>query len=218
MHFPALIINLKVYREGFDDRIANIAKKVSDETGTEIILCPSHILLKDFSKIVPVFAQNIDTIEEGAFTGAITAGAVKHAGAIGTLINHSEKRMNISDVKICVDRCREVGLLSCVCSATESEVETIAGMKPDMILIESPELVGGDISVSTAKPEIIRNSCEIAKRISDKIKVLCGAGVKNRNDVKRALELGADGIAVSSGIVKAPDIEKAIYDIVNGFG
>jgi len=217
MRFPALLINLKVYKEGLDSRIAHIAKEVANETGVEIILCPSHILLKEISQIIPTFAQSIDPVGEGAYTGAITAGFVKHAGALGTLISHSEKCMPMDNIKTCIDECKSVGLLSCVCVANESEAEEIVRMRPDIILIEPPQLVGGNVSVSTAEPELVRNSIDTVKHISSEIKVLCGAGVKDQNDVKRSLELGADGVAVSSGIVKAPNVEKAIYDIVDGF-
>ena len=85
-----------------------------------------------------------------------------------------------------------------------------------MILAEPPELVGGNISVSTARPEIIRNSAERVKKISPATMVLCGAGIKNQSDVKKAIELGAGGVGVASGIVKAHDIEKAMRDIAGG--
>lgn len=216
MRFPALLINFKVYKEALKP-LAQIAKNVSKETGVEIVLCPSHVFLKDVSSIMPVFAQSIDPVEPGAHTGAIVAEYVKASGGIGTLINHSEKRIPMRDIRICIERCKAAGILSCVCAASEDEVSEIANMVPDMILVEPPELVGGNVSVSTARPEIIQNSVKIAKTISKNIRVLCGAGVKSGNDVRRALELGADGVGVSSGIIKAPDVEKAIRDIAAGF-
>ena len=33
--------------------------------------------------------------------------------------------------------------------------------------------------------------------------MLCGAGIVNKSDVTKALELGADGILVASGIIKS---------------
>lgn len=212
-----LLINFKVYKEAMNMAIVAIANKVAAETGVGIVLCPSHVFLKEISKIMPAFAQSIDPVEAGAHTGAVIAEYVKQAGAIGTLINHSEKRIPMKDIKVCVERCKDAGILSCVCAASEAEVEEIARMGPDMILIEPPELVGGNVSVSTARPEIVKNSVDIAQRISKNTKVLCGAGIKNRNDVVKALQLGAAGVGVSSGIIKAPDIEKAIRDIASGF-
>jgi len=216
MHFPVLLINFKVYKEALKT-IAPVAKKIASETGVEIILCPSHLFLKEVSQIMPVFAQSIDPVEDGAHTGTVIAEYVKVAGGSGTLINHSEKRIPMQDIKICIERCKVAGILSCVCAASEDEVREIVKMGADMILVEPPELVGGNVSVSTARPEIVRNSVEIAKKISKNVKVLCGAGVKSGNDVRKALELGADGVGVSSGIIKAPDIERAIRDIVAGF-
>ena len=216
MKFPLLIINLKLYKEGLNPAIPHIIKDVSKETGVEIVLCPSHTLLKEYSKILPVFSQSLDPLKEGAYTGHMIAEYVKHAGAIGALLNHSEKKMQLKDVKLAVERCKAFNLLSCVC-ADDNEVKQIANMDPDMILAEPPELVGGNISVSVARPDVIKNAVMVAKDISPKIKVLCGAGIKNGNDVKKAIELGADGVGVGSGIVKAPDMEKALRDIVSGF-
>ncbi len=213
--YPLLIINMKAYKESLKP-IAPAVKKIAEEIGEEIILCPQHMFLQEISRITPVFAQSIDPVEEGAHTGAVIAEHAKLAGAIGTLINHSEKRMPMKDVKVCIDRCKSAGLLSCVCAASEDEVREIADMGPDMILIEPPELVGGNVSVSAARPEIVSNSVKIAKQINSKIKILCGAGIKSKDDVRKAIELGADGIGVSSGVVKAADIEKAIREMAEG--
>ncbi|MBI2075928.1 MAG: triose-phosphate isomerase [Candidatus Aenigmarchaeota archaeon] len=216
--YPLLIINLKTYAEALDNamKIAQTAKRVAKETGIEIVLTPSHLSLKDVSKTIPVFSQSIDPAEPGAHTGSVPAEEVKRAGGLGTLINHSERRIGFEDIRKCVERCKLVGLISCVCAKSDEEAEAIASLKPDMILAEPPELVGGNISVSTARPEIITNSVRRVKKISPETKVLCGAGIKNSDDARKAVELGADGVGVSSGIVKAPDIEKAMRDIAGG--
>ncbi len=216
--YPLLIVNLKTYFDSTDDalRIAEIAKKVIKEMKVNIVLCPSHMSLADVSKIVPTFAQSIDPIEIGAHTGFVLAHEVKKAGSLGTLINHSEHRISFDDIKICIDICKKINLISCVCAASDEEAEAIAKLEPDMILAEPPELVGGNISVSIARPEIIKNSVRRVKNISPATMVLCGAGVKNSDDVKKAMQLGADGVGVASGIVKAKDIEKAMRDIAGG--
>jgi Thiazole biosynthesis protein ThiG. len=45
---------------------------------------------------------------------------------------------------------------------------------------------------------------------------LCGAGIKNREDVAKAIELGSDGILLASGIVKAKDVNAACEEIFRG--
>jgi triosephosphate isomerase len=50
--------------------------------------------------------------------------------------------------------------------------------------------------------------------VNPKIRVLCGAGVTNGEDVVAAQNLGAEGILVASGIVKAKDPQAALLDLV----
>lgn len=215
---PFLLINLKTYEEAIENylQIAKIAKNVSEEMNANIYIAPSHLTLKEVSKILPTFAQSMDPYETGAHTGSITAEEVKKSGAIGVLINHSERRLSASDVKNCVERCSKNGLVSMVCVADEKEAEEYASFNPDFVAIEPPELIGGKVSVSTAKPEVVTNSIKAVKKVSKNVEVVCGAGIKTRQDVERALQLGVVGVLVSSGIVKATNIRDAIVDAAKG--
>ncbi len=216
MKYPALIINLKTYEQPLKEDFVKKAKKVSEDTGIDIILCPSHIFLKDASQKIKTFSQSMDPYELGAHSGSVLAEYIKAAGASGVLLNHSEKPQLREDLKKCIERTKSVGLLSCVCSPNEEALKEIVGMGVDIVLIEPPELVGGDVSVSKANPDIIKNSVKIAKKINPNVKVFCGAGIKTGEDVKIAVELGVDGVGVGSGIVKAADPEAAMRDIISG--
>ena len=89
-----------------------------------------------------------------------------------------------------------------VCSPSfEATEEMERKFDPHKFAFEPPELIGGDISVSTAQPEIIKKVVDI----SPERQILVGAGVKTLEDIKISLELGAIGILVASGIVKAED-------------
>ena len=215
---PLLLINFKVYDEAIGNYlgIAKVARKAADELDVSIAVAPSHLVLKEVSKILPTFAQSIDPHEPGAHTGSIVAEEIKRCGAIGVLINHSEKRLNPKDVKVCVDRCRQNELISVVCVADVNEAKEYAKFYPDFIAIEPPELIGGKVSVSTANPKIVTDSINAVKSVSKNVEVLCGAGVKTREDIKKALELGVVGVLVSSGIVKDKNVENAIRDAANG--
>ncbi len=214
---PLLLINFKVYDEAIENYlgIAKVAKKISDELNVSIAVAPSHLVLKEVSKILPTFAQNIDPFEPGAHTGSIVAEEVKKCGAIGTLINHSEKRLSSNDVKTCVDGCRQNELISVVCVANVIEANEYAKSHPDFIAIEPPELIG-KISVSTANPKIVLDSVNVVKSVSKDVEVLCGAGIKTREDIEKAIDLGVVGVLVSSGIVKDENVENAIRDAVGG--
>ena len=56
----------------------------------------------------------------------------------------------------------------------------------------------------------------MVKAVDPKVKVLCGAGVKNGKDVRAALDLGASGVLLASGVVKAKDVKAALQDLVSG--
>jgi triosephosphate isomerase len=46
-------------------------------------------------------------------------------------------------------------------------------------------------------------------------KVLCGAGIVSGEDVERAVELGAEGVLVSSSVVRARDWESKIVELAD---
>jgi triosephosphate isomerase len=85
-----------------------------------------------------------------------------------------------------------------------------------MLAVEPPELIGGEISVSTAKPEVIRDSVSAVNQINPGIPVLCGAGVKDQADVSKALSLGSQGILLASGVVKSSEPRKVLIDLIQG--
>ena len=218
---PVIVLNVKTYEEATGNKALEIAvlmDKISKEMdvsmaisvqATDITLCADKIS-------IPVFAEHIDPIKSGSHTGWTLPEAVKTAGAVGTLINHSEHRLILADLDVCVTRAKELGLDHIVCSNNVSTSKAIAAFSPNFIAVEPPELIGGDISVTTADPGIVSNSVKAVKDIDKKVSVLCGAGVKNGTDVAKAIELGADGVLLASGIVKAKDKENVIRDLASG--
>jgi triosephosphate isomerase len=139
--------------------------------------------------------------------------AVKQAGAVGTIVNHSENRLPLQKIKDIVEKCKQKKFPVLVCAQDVEEVEQMTRMEPSWVAYEPPELIGGDISVSTAKPEVITESVEKAKL--REIPLIVGAGVKNAVDVKVSMDLGAVGILVASGVTKADNPEEAVKDLVS---
>lgn len=217
---PVIIVNFKLYRQGTGDNAYSLLKtmeKVWEERGVSLIasLNPLDLgALRDKVNI-PLIIQHADATDFGAFTGSINLEISKERGANGVLINHSEKRLNIADIDYLVERAKSLGLISVVCANNSRVSGALAFLKPNFIAMEPPELIGGNISVSKAKPEAITETIEAVKSVAN-IPVLVGAGIKNREDVKRAMELGAEGVLVASGIVKAKNPEKALNDLIDG--
>lgn len=203
-------MNFKTYLEATGKRaieLAKIAEEVSRETGVTIIVAPQFSDIEPVSKTVdvPVFSQHIDSVKPGAHTGHVLADAVKSAGAEGSLLNHSEKRISPSEIADSLKLCVDADLRSLVCAdTTEASVE-IARMLPDMIAIEPPELIGTGISISKARPELITESVKQVRKVNRTVKVLCGAGVTTADDVSKALELGSEGVLVASAVAKSKD-------------
>ena len=219
MKTPVLVINLKVYEQVLGHKpieFAKIAKKVSEKNDVNIVIAPPDSLLNETAAIVPTVSQHLDPCEPGACTGSLIPRQIKELGCIGALINHSEKRIQYEDIRKGIDMCREQDLVSIVCAKDKREAGMLATFKPDFIAVEPPELIGGDISVSTAKPEVIKESVDAVKKISPETQVLCGAGVKTEKDVRKSIELGAVGVLVASGVVKAVNIEQAMENLVEG--
>ena len=105
---------------------------------------------------------------------------------------------------------------TCACAADEAEAKALAGLAPAMIAVEPPELIGGDVSVTSADPGIVQDTVRLVKDINADIMVLCGAGVKTGEDVNAALRLGAEGVLLASGVTKASDPAAVLQDLVDG--
>ena len=214
-----IIVNFKTYLESTGQnalQLANQAEKAAKETGACIVVAPQPADLKTIAQSVeiPVFAQHIDPIKPGNSTGHILAESVKEAGAVGTLINHSERQLRLIDIDATIALCKHQGLTSCVCANNPSVSAAIAAMQPDITSVEPPELIGTGISVSKAKPEIVTDTVKLVHQVNPKMTILCGAGISTADDVVIALKLGTQGVLVASGIVKAKDP----YRVLCGFG
>jgi len=214
---PIILVNFKTYAEATGEnavRLAEMAEKANVETGVCIGVAPQFSDIAIIAKKVniPVFAQHIDPIKYGSFTGHILPESVKCAGAVGTLINHSERRLRLADIDAAVARAREVGLVSVVCTNNASVSASAAALKPDMIAVEPPELIGTGIPVSKAKPEVVTSTVEAVRKIDPEVTVLCGAGITSGEDVAAAIKLGTKGVLVASGIVKAKDPYKVMLE------
>lgn len=217
---PLVLVNLKCYTESIGNgahRIARAAREVSDESGITIALAPLymdiHPIIHHYD--IPVFAQHVDPVEPGAHTGRMPLPAIKSAGAIGSLVNHSEYRLSVADIEKNVTALRQAQMLSCVCSNNVATTKALAALGPDYVAIEPPELIGGKISVSEANPEIITGSVDAVRTINSSVKVLTGAGIHSGTCVKTAVELGTEGVLLASSVVKAEDPAAILRDLVS---
>jgi len=218
---PTIVLNVKTYKEAIGKQAVILAKtmdEVAEETGVSMAIAVTdadiYRCVQEVS--IPVYAQHIDPITPGSHTGWTLPEAVKEAGAVGTLINHSEHRLKLADIETCLSKATSMQLDAIICTNNIETSKAAAALAPPFIAVEPPELIGGDISVTTADPDIVSGTVEAVKSISKNVKVLCGAGVKNGKDVKKALELGSEGVLLASGVVKAKDKKQVLHDLAAG--
>lgn len=202
--------------------MAKICKKVADQTGVKIIPVVSALDLRAVKKVCDeVWVQHVDIHFEGKHTGYISPLAALAAGADGTLLNHSEYRIPPGQIHQIISNFEHLNIEDsnfkfAVCFKTKGQVQNWLKSitpKPDFVAYEPPELIGTDVSVSEAQPEVIKRIVEMLPDHN----VIVGAGVNKKKDVQTALELGAKGVLVSSDVVTAENPEKELLDLANGF-
>jgi triosephosphate isomerase len=213
-----IFVNFKTYQQATGEmavKLAEICREVAEEASLEVIpFVQSADLFRLASQNFEVWAQHVDDIEFGPSSGRILPEAVLAAGAKGTLLNHSERKLPLEVIKASVVRCRRLGLKAMVCADSVEEAKEIEKSAPDFLAYEPPEFIGSQTdSVATARPEVIKAFVSKIKSIP----VLVGAGIHSQEDVKIALKLGAQGILVSSDVVLAKDPKNELLDLAKGF-
>ena len=215
MKLPTVIVNFKTYEQasGEDARdLAFICEKAAQASEHEIGIAVQNADLQRLSSKVdiPVFAQHADPDGYGSNTGSDIVQTLAFNGADGIIINHSEDQVPLDEIKTIVERSHDEGLDTLVCVDDPGLARSVAELEPDMIAYEPPELIGGDTSVTDAKPELITETLHNIRERRE-IPLLVGAGVKDGEDVETARDLGCKGVLIASGVVKADD-QRSVLD------
>ncbi len=215
LKLPLFEIGLKGYIYGKEAlELAKEADRLCEKYGVGIIFDPQYVdipvIAKETRKIY-VFSQHMDSVIVGKGLGRVLPEALKNAGALGTLLNHAEKRITLSEIRRCIKRADEVGLATLVCADSPEEAAAIAQLKPNMILAEPPDLIGTDNPVGR---EFIENTKSLVKSIDPEIIIFNSAGIKTPKDVKNVIMLGAETTGSTSGILKSKDPFKMMEKMI----
>lgn len=214
-----IVVNYKTYDQSSGLQAINLTRalqEVARDFTTPVIVSPATVDIERVAQQsrLAVWAQHIDVFEEGQSTGWFPAETAREIGVQGTLLNHSEHKLDKQVLETTVKRCKEIGLQTLIFAASQEEAEEVAAFEPDYIGYEPPELVGSQTtSVAEAKPEIIQ---QVVEKVSN-VPILVGAGIKSAEDVKVSLQLGAKGIAISSAIVLSEKPGDKLRELLEGF-
>ena len=219
---PLFVLNLKTFPSALGARAVAIAselERAGRAAGVPVAIAPATPDLGRTAEAtrVPVLAQHVDPVGPGASTGFVPVEALAAAGAAGSLVNHSEHPLETPTVGMLVRRLADAGLSAVVCARGPAVARRLAAFRPPYLAVEPPELIGGSRAVSTAKPEVITGTVAAVRRVARSTRVLCGAGIHGREDVRKAIELGAEGILVASAVALAPRPRRVIDDLLSGF-
>ena len=213
-----MVVNLKTYESAHGASAEALAEAMAGvHTDARLVAAVSAFDLAAVVAAAPdleVWCQHLDPIEFGSFTGWLHPATAVERGASGTLINHAEHKVSIEHVAMLLDQVPE-GFTVCACAADIEEARALSALQPDYVAIEPPELIGGDVSVTSADPEIVRATTAAVREISEQVGILCGAGVKSGADVAAAIELGTTGVLLASGVTQAEDPAAVVSDLVS---
>ena len=157
-------------------------------------------LAKNFPEL-EFYAQHVYPTDYGANTGMYSIESLMDFGITGSLLNHSEMRVQEEFISKVMNKSKTMDFPVVICAENNGEADKLSRLTPEFIAYEPPELIGGNMSVTSSKPEIIREVVTNCAKSS--VPVLVGAGVKNNSDMRKSIELGANGVLVASGIVLA---------------
>ena len=217
MDKPLIVVNFKTYESASGQSAEDLAASMEKFTNRNfrMIAVVSAFDLHSIasnSTNLEVWSQHLDPVGKGSYTGWLEPESAIFRGAVGTIINHAEHKVSIKHVKELMDKLPS-DFPICACAADVSEAIELAKLNPTFIAVEPPELIGGDISVTTADPSIVTDTVKAVKSVNSNVRVLCGAGVKNGSDVRKAIELGAEGVLLASGVTKAEDVNAVLDDL-----
>ncbi len=234
-------INFKIYRETFGDgavRLAEVCRRVAKKTGVPIVPVVSAL---DFWRVKEavggeIWMQHLDAYFEGAKTGWQSPLAAASLGVAGVILNHAEHQLPPGQIRQFLASSRrpawqkkwqrQLGkrlaknlekLKVMVCFRTKGQARRWLGRldpRPDWFAYEPWELIGGSVPVTKANAAAIRHIREILPK---SVPLAVGAGIKTAADVRRARQLGAAGVVVSSAVIKAKDPERALFNLVKGW-
>ncbi len=213
-----VIINFKHYENATGPGSSKLLQQLASSSipdGTRV-MCAMNIpdIIANRSKgSFQLISQHVDEIGYGPYTGKLSMEYLLDQGITTSLLNHSEYRVQPEKIEKTIEKSNSAGFDIVLCVENEREAERYAKLNPAFIAYEPPELIGGDISVSTSKPEIVGAVVDICEKYG--VKALVGAGVKNSKDFTKSMELGAKGVLLASGIVKSNDPSASLTSLIN---
>lgn len=247
---PIIAGNWKMFKNR-DEALAfiyQVNESVANVENVEAVINAPAIYLRDLVKrqgeILRIGAQNMHYLDEGAYTGEVSANMLKNIGVEYVVLGHSERRAYYNEtdetVNLKTKKAIETGLVPIVCVGEELEIrengttnevvakQVIAAYKDitaeealhTVIAYEPIWAIG---TGKTATPEqanetIVAIRGEVAKlygkEVADKLRILYGGSVNPKNVVELLSTSDIDG-ALVGGASLDPESFLKLVDAAN---
>ena len=220
---------------------------VSNETPAEVAVCPSFIYLSELSKQltntdIKLGAQNVSHLEEGAYTGEVSASMLVDYGCEYVIVGHSERRMfyHETDIRIaekfCATQSKGMTPILCVGELLEeresNNTEQVIARQLDVVVdkvnidafsnaVIAYEPVWAIGTGKTATPEQAQEVHQFIrlrlarhdKTIADSIRILYGGSV-NASNASRLFEMAdIDGGLIGGASLIGKDFLSICYAV-----
>ena len=213
---PYFETGIKCYIYGQDELdYAAKCEEMAVKYDVDVLFISSFTNLRTIAETCPhlfVIAPYMDNMRPGRGMGMVLPESLQAAGAAGVVINHCEKPMTLGNIKGCVDRCRELGLLSFVCADTTEEAMAVAQFHPDIMNPEPSELIG---TGQSADMTYVTRTVNAVKAVDTDILTEIAAGITKGEDVYQYIMAGSDGAGAASGILKSDDPAAQLEEMVS---
>jgi triosephosphate isomerase (TIM) len=210
-----LVINLKNYKIGKE--VIDLIRKLEVYYPKAIVAVPS-VELRDAIRSVnnasmEIIAQHVDYHEAGRGTGHTIPEELVNAGIKTSLLNHSEHRIPMTEIKQTVKRCNEVGIRLIICVENVKEAKDVLKFSPYAIAFEDKKLIATGKSITSYNQDGLKKFADLFK---DSTTIpLCGAGISSGEDVAQAIITGCKGVLVASAVAHSQTPEKFLKDTAN---
>ena len=195
--------------------IKALTEGISNETPTEVVICPSFVYLSELSEQlnntnIKLGVQNTSHLEEGAYTGEVSASMLLDYGCKYVITGHSERRMLYQETdgrvaeKFCAIQSKNMTPILCVGELPEEResdsTEKVIARQLDAVIdkvsisafinaVIAYEPVWAIGTGKTATPEQAQNVHEFIrlrlakhdKSIAENIRIIYGGSVKADN-------------------------------------
>lgn len=216
---PFFVVNPKSFLYGEPlMELARHANELAKSNPIDILFTAPLTELANIARECPeliVTAQHMDDIKPGDAMGKVLMESLVHIGVRAAVLNHADHPLAMSTLANSILRAKDMGLQTIVCADTIQEAQAVAMLQPDIVLVEPTELIG---QAQISSREYVTSTIESIKKVNPEILVEQGAGIRSEKDILELLQLGADGVGATSGIVKAEDpagmMEKMIRAVV----